>query len=1154
MGKYQFDPAVRSSLENAPVPLAVYQFIDRRVVTLILSQGFLDLFGFEDRAEAYYVMDHDMYRSTHPDDMGRIADAAFRFATEGGEYNVVYRSKAENSGRVTVIHAQGRHVFTETGERLAYVWYADEGDYEEEEGESTGSLNRSFNQMLREGSMTRKIHYDALTGLPNMTYFFELAEAGIRNLTMSGKKPVILFLDFCGMKAYNNKWGFAEGDKLIRAFGYLLAEHFGNENCARFGQDHFAVLTEDEGIRKRLENLFEAGELLNEGKTLPIRAGIYRVKDDSIEIGAVCDRAKIACDLNRSTQKSCFQYFDEQMLQDTVKKQYIIENLDRALAEGWITVYYQAIIRASDGKVCDEEALSRWIDPVRGFLSPADFIPTLEEARLIYKLDLYVVERVLEKLKKQAEAGLYPVPQSVNLSRTDFDSCDIVEEIRQRVDAAGIDRAMLTIEITESTVGSNFEFIREQVSRFQELGFRVWMDDFGSGYSSLDVLQQIRFDLIKFDMRFMEHFEKDEAKIILTELTKMAIGLGIDTVCEGVEKKEQVDFLSEIGCTKIQGYYYGKPMAFESILARVREGAYPGYENPAEADYYSAIGRINLYDADVLASEGDESLERYFHGLPMAIMEVKGTKTWYKRCNRSYRDFMKRIFGTEIETDFVVDYNDMPNRQGTAFMGAIMRCSHDGNRSLIDEQVDEKTTIHAFLRRIAVNPVTGSAAVAVAVLAETEVEEGAGASYESISRALSSDYMNLYYVDLETEDFIEYTSDASRENLSVERRGTDFFSASAKDAQMFIYKEDREYFIESFTKENILRTLDEQGTFTLGYRLQMGENPIYVSMKAVRMPTDKGHIIIGVSNVDAQMRQKEEMARLQAEQITYARINALSRDYICIYTVNPETDRYVEYGATAGYSGLNVPKEGDDFYATARVQSERVLWPEDVARFQEMVTKEKIMEEIRKNGIFTMRYRMNIDGEPRHTGLKATLIEEQDGPQLIIGVTDIDAQVRREQEYERKLAAARSRAHLDILTGVKNKSAYENMSHNLDRQVEGGQDVHYAIALCRVDGLAEVNGEYGREAGDQLIRDACAIVCNVFKHSPVFRVAGDQFAAVAQGHDYEHADELADELKEISRRNRESGGVVISCGLAKYDGTASVASVFERADRLCREG
>ena len=1151
MEKYQFEPAFRSSLENSPVPFAVYQFVDRRVVTLIVSQGFCDLLGFDDRDEAYAVMDNDMYRSAHPDDVARIADAAFRFATEGGEYNVVYRSKKENGNKIMIVHAQGRHVVTETGARLAYVWYSDEGEYTEKTEDGSDSLNLSYNQMLREGSMSRKIHYDTLTGLPNMTYFFELAESGIKNLVMSGKRPAILFLDFCGMKAFNNKWGFAEGDNLIRAFSHLLADHFGNENCARFGQDHFAVLAEADGIEERLEKLFEASASLNDGNVLPIRAGIYPVPEDVLEIGTICDRAKIACDLYRSTQVSGFRYFDEKMLAEAEKKQYIIDNLDRALKEGWIQVYYQAIVRASDGKVCDEEALSRWIDPVKGFLSPADFIPTLEEARLIYKLDLYVVDSVLEKLKQQQEVGIYLVPQSVNLSRTDFDSCDIVEEIRRRVDASGIARSLLTIEITESTVGSNFEFIKEQVGRFQELGFQVWMDDFGSGYSSLDVLQQIRFDLIKLDMRFMEHFENEEAKIILTELAKMASGLGIETVCEGVEKKEQVDFLSEIGCTKIQGFYYGKPAAFEDLLARYTAGADLGFENPAEAEYYAAIGRINLYDMTILASEEDESLRRFFNTLPMAIIEVNGTRSRYMRCNQSYRDFMERVFGIQVSLE---EINDIltADRRASAFLGAITRCSRDGNRALIDEQVDEKTSVHTLIRRVAVNPVTGTAAIAVAVLAVTEQQEGAGASYESISRALSSDYINLYYVDLETEEFIEYTSDPERENLSVERRGAGFFSASAEDAQLFIYKEDRDYFIESFTKENILRTLDEQGTYTLSYRLLMGGKPIYVMMKAVRMQTDKGHIIIGVSNVDAQMRQKEEMARLQAEQITYARINALSRDYICIYTVDPATGHYYEYSSAENYDKLGIAKGGDDFFAQSKVESIKHVWPEDVEKFQTLLTHDRIMDEIEKNGVFTMRYRMNFDGQPRYTGLKATLIEEKDGPQLIIGVTDVDAQVRREQEFERKLAAARSRANLDILTGVKNRNAYENMSHNLAEQIEHGQAVHYAIVLCRVEGLEETNENSGREAGDQMLREACAILCNVYKHSPVFRVAGDQFAAVAQGHDYEHVEELEAELEEINHRNRESGGVVISCGMAKYDGRASVASVFDRADRLCR--
>ncbi len=180
------------------------------------------------------------------------------------------------------------------------------------------------------------------------------------------------------------------------------------------------------------------------------------------------------------------------------------------------------------------------------------------------KLDLFVTEQVLEKMKKQGEAGLYVVSESVNLSRADFTSCDIVEEIRRRVDAAGLSRDKINIEVTESVIGSDFEFMKSQIERFRSLGFRVWMDDFGSGYSTLDVLQSIRFDLIKFDMRFMKEFNTSEkSRIMLTELIRMAISLGVDTVCEGVETKEQADFLREIGCTMMQGYYFCRPISLE---------------------------------------------------------------------------------------------------------------------------------------------------------------------------------------------------------------------------------------------------------------------------------------------------------------------------------------------------------------------------------------------------------------------------------------------------------------------------------------------------------------------------------------------------------------------------------------------------------------
>jgi len=228
------------------------------------------------------------------------------------------------------------------------------------------------------------------------------------------------------------------------------------------------------------------------------------------------------------------------------------------------------------------------------------------------------------------------VPHSINLSRSDFDACDIVEEIRRRVDAAGVAHDRITIEITESVVGSDFGFMKGQIERFQKLGFPVWMDDFGSGYSSLDVLQSIPFDLIKFDMSFMQKLDEgDSGKIILTELMKMATSLGVDTVCEGVETPEQVAFLQEIGCSKLQGYFFEKPLPMARILERYEKGFKFGYENPAESAYYESIGRVNLYDLAVIANEEENAFQNFFNTLPMGIIEINGDRVRFVRTNQS---------------------------------------------------------------------------------------------------------------------------------------------------------------------------------------------------------------------------------------------------------------------------------------------------------------------------------------------------------------------------------------------------------------------------------------------------------------------------------------------------------------------------------------
>ena len=983
MEKYRFSQQERTTLERLTTPLGVYQLVNKRVAPLVFSDGFCELFGYGSRDDAYANMERDMYRDTHPDDAARIAEAAFRFATEGGKYEVIYRTRRPDAPDYRVIHAVGKHVFRDTGERLAYISYTDEGTYAEESDVQSSKLNRSLSSALHEESILKANYYDYLTGLPSMTFFFELAESERETVLKNGGKPALLFMDFAGMKYFNHKHGFGEGDRLLRAFSKVLARMFGSENCSRFSADHFAVFTEETGLVDKLERLFAEAKGLNGGRTLPVRVGVYQDQKDAVEISSACDRAMLACNAIRNTYTSGFNYYNQSLRDGELKRQYILANLDRAIEEKWIKVYFQPIVRAVNGRASDDEALSRWIDPVMGFLSPADFIPVLEEAGVIYKLDLYVLEQVLEKLKLEERSGVYLVPQSVNLSRSDFDACDIVEEIRKRVDAAGVRRDMITIEITESVIGNDFAFMKEQVERFRSLGFPVWMDDFGSGYSSLDLLQSVRFDLIKFDMAFMRRLnEGDNGKIILTELVKMATSLGIDTVCEGVETEEQVRFLQEIGCSKLQGYYYAKPSPLPRILEQHTEGDRIGYENPEESAYYEMIGRVNLFDLAVIASEDENALQNFFDTLPMGILETKDGKVRFVRSNRSCREFMRRFFNRDLSENGGV-CTDMPFDPGSAFMELVGQRSR-GSRAFFDEKMPDGSVVHFFARRIGVNPVTGTVAIAVAVLSITDQAEGA--TYAEIARALASDYYNIYYVNMETDDFIEYSSPVGREGAATERRGKRFFEACLRDAGR-IYAEDRQRFYASFNKESILRELNSQGVFKASYRLMDAGAPMYAGMKIVRAQPGAKHIVIGVSIIDAEMNRRQAEERVMRERVIYGRIAALSGEYLALYTVEPETGAYYEYSAATDYEALGFDKQGGDFFRQGAEDGKRTVCPDDLERYLREFTKENVLRGARENGLFTMRYRLMLAGAPAGVVLRAALVRESDGEKLIVGVS-----------------------------------------------------------------------------------------------------------------------------------------------------------------------
>ncbi len=982
MDIYKMPEQERAIIEKLRFPFAVYQFVNKRVVTLALSDGFCEKFGFSSRGEALDLMDHDMYRNTHPEDAARVADEGIRFATEGGAYDVIYRVKTADGKRDMVIHAHGEHVKTEIeGVRLAHVWYMDEGNCDDNNLSQELTAERVLANALREENVAKISHFDQLTGLPNLTYFLELFEAGKVSMESRGIEPAMLYLDLNGMKYYNYRKGFAEGDRMLQTFARLLKQTFGNENCCHIGADRFAVFTKEEGIERVLHSFFAEAEKVSGRDSLPVRAGVYPLSIEDVSPGTAYDRAKIACDAIPATDSSSCNFYDRKLSEYETKRRYIKTNIDRAIEENWIIVYYQPIVRALNGRVCDEEALARWIDPEKGFLSPADFIPHLEETGLIYKLDLFVLEQALKKMKDMKEHGMGVVPHSINLSRSDFDACDIVEEIRKRVDDSEFGRDMISIEITESIIGGELEFMKGQIDRFRELGFPVWMDDFGSGYSSLNVLQSIPFDLIKFDMSFLRRLDEGEGgKIILTEMMKMATSLGVDTVCEGVEMEEQVRFLQEIGCSKLQGYYFCKPNPFEGILEIDKSDKKIPFEDSRTSAYYGAIGRVNLYDLGMVASDEVKNFKHTYNTLPMGIIEIMGDTARFVRSNQSYREFIKRFFGIDI-TSTKPEYNKY---NSTFIRNIVKTCCEQGMKALYDERMPDGSVVHSFTRRIDTNPVDGRIAVAVAVLSISEPTEDE--SYEDIARALAADYNNLFVVDMDTGDYTEYvSSDGTEDELSKTRQGTGFFESTGREAVERIYEEDRKLFLNRFTKDNILHELDEQGVFTTTYRLMNTGTPVYTNMKITRLQRGN-RIIIGISTVDAQMKLREQLQKAKEERSSLARIMAISEDYLSLYMIHTDTGRYIEYTSSDEYDVFGFAKEGEDFFLQGALDGKKVVCPEDLPKYLAGFTRENVLREIQENGVFKLHYRLMLERGPHPVTLKIVAFNEGTERQLLASV------------------------------------------------------------------------------------------------------------------------------------------------------------------------
>ena len=423
------------------------------------------------------------------------------------------------------------------------------------------------------------------------------------------------------------------------------------------------------------------------------------------------------------------------------------------------------------------------------------------------------------------------------------------------------------------------------------------------------------------------------------------------------------------------------------------------------------------------------------------------------------------------------------------------------------------------------------------------------AVYENVVNALSEDYFNLYYVDLETEEFIEYGSRTDKGQRMIGVHGSDFFSEAKKNALIYVYEKDQRRFIERMNRERLLEEIEKHGSLIYTYRLLIDGEPVYVSMKVKRIDR---HIIIGISNVDTQVKDRMAAARAAEEKKSYQRLTALNGNLIVLYYVDPESDRYTEFSASREYEGLGISKQGSDFFSTTYENSLRTIHPEDQALFHAQVTKENILATIRRDGIFVLDYRLMSGDLPTYVRLKAAKVEEDGKSMLIIGLLDEDAQIRQEQEYVRNLSAARKMATIDSLTGVKNKNAYVQWEEKINKEIKEGTQEPFAVVVCDINNLKAVNDLYGHKEGDVCIRNGCVKICKVFSHSPVFRMGGDEFVIILSGEDYYRRDELLNQINAIPKdRSKIRIGETLSAGMAEYDGDKhhSLLNVTEEADK-----
>ena len=437
-----------------------------------------------------------------------------------------------------------------------------------------------------------------------------------------------------------------------------------------------------------------------------------------------------------------------------------------------------------------------------------------------------------------------------------------------------------------------------------------------------------------------------------------------------------------------------------------------------------------------------------------------------------------------------------------------------------------------------------------------------GYTFQKIAEAFLMQFDSVYYVNLGTGNYQWFSID--QKNMTVQNPdGEDFFTDVIKNLDNPVCEEDIPAVRAFLSRENITQKLQENGKTKLFFRQMAGEVPVYHEFRLIK-GAEGEHFILGITNVDAGYRENEEQEKLKEESLTFSRIaGSLATRYDSIYYIDAETGDYTRYDTMRNetrniesrttdeeHSGgsLEVALRGEDFFNSLTDRVRDTVVPEDRASVLAMFDREHLNILRKTEASTSVDFRTRWKGNTTYFNMR--LVWVVDGRHIVVGVANVDARVRREKAQQSALRLANEQAERDGLTGVKNITAYQKYEAILQEQIDNRTMDAFSIAVFDLNDLKIINDTLGHKVGDQYICDACNMICHIFKHSPVFRIGGDEFCTVLRDEDYNNRADLVAEFKEKIRKNLTFKRAVVAIGISTFRPADDirVEDVFSRAD------